>query len=54
LTDDRYQGYRGPALEVLKRENVAVWDRIVVRTGDAEIEGILLPRSAGDDSHLVL
>ncbi|OYT46539.1 Glu-tRNA(Gln) amidotransferase GatDE subunit D [Thermoplasmatales archaeon ex4484_6] len=54
MTDDRYQGYRGPALEVLKRENVAVWDRIVVRTGDAEIEGILLPRSAGDDSHLVL
>ncbi len=54
MSDDRYQGYRGPALEVLKRENVAVWDRILVKTADAEIEGILLPRSAGDDSHLVL
>lgn len=54
MSDDRYQGYRGPALEVLKRENVAVWDRILVETPDAEIEGILLPRSAGDDSHLVL
>jgi glutamyl-tRNA(Gln) amidotransferase subunit D len=54
LSDDRYQGYRGPALEVLKRENVAVWDRVLVRTNEQEVEGILLPRSAGDDSHLVI
>jgi len=54
LTDDIYQGYRGPALEVLKRENIAVWDRILVDTSEGKVEGILLPRSAGDDSHLVL
>ena len=54
MIDDRYQGYRGPALEVLKRENIAVWDRIAVSTAGGQVEGILLPRSAGDDSHLVL
>ncbi len=41
-------------MEVLKKENIAVWDRISVKTHDTVIEGILLPRSAGDDSHLVL
>lgn len=41
-------------MEVLKRENIAVWDRIKVKTPDAVVEGILLPRSAGDDGHLVL
>jgi glutamyl-tRNA(Gln) amidotransferase subunit D len=54
LADEKYQGYRGPALEVLKRENVAVWDRISVKTPNAVMDGILLPRSAGDDMHLVL
>ncbi len=54
MTDEKYQGYRGPALEVLKRENVAVWDRISVKTPNAVMDGILLPRSAGDDRHLVL
>jgi len=54
MSDDTYQGYRGPALELLKRENSAVWDRLVIKTPGAEVEGILLPRSAGDDRHLVL
>ncbi|MFW3146440.1 MAG: Glu-tRNA(Gln) amidotransferase subunit GatD [Thermoplasmatota archaeon] len=54
MTDDMYQGYRGPALEVLKREKVAVWDRLEVETPEGKVEGILLPRSAGDDQHLVL
>ena len=39
---------------MLKRENVAVWDRISVKTPNAVMDGILLPRSAGDDRHLVL
>ncbi len=54
MTDDIYQGYRGPALEILKREKIVVWDRIVVQTPEGQVEGILLPRSAGDDAHLVL
>ncbi|MGA1821783.1 MAG: Glu-tRNA(Gln) amidotransferase subunit GatD [Thermoplasmatota archaeon] len=54
MTEDRYQGYRGPALEVLQRENAFVWDRVRVTTPDGLVEGIILPRSAGDDSHLVI
>ncbi len=52
--DDTYQGYRGSALEVLKRERAAVWDRMVIETPEGKVEGILLPRSAGNDEHLVL
>jgi len=54
MTEDKYQGYRGPALEVLQRENAFVWDRVRVTTPDGLVEGIILPRSAGDDSHLVI
>ncbi len=54
MSDDTYQGYSGPALELLKRENIAVWDRITVMAGEEKVEGVLLPRSAGDDNHLVL
>ncbi len=50
MSEDKYQGYRGPALEVLQRENVLVWDRVRVTTPDGIVEGIILPRSAGDDS----
>ena len=54
LSDDMYQGYRGSALSVLKRENASVWDQVVISTPQGKVEGIILPRSAGDDSHIVL
>ena len=54
MSEDRYQGYAGSVLEVLKREGISVWDRVKVKSPDGEVEGIILPRSAGDKEHLVI
>ena len=54
MSEDKYQGYSGSVLDVLKREGVSVWDRVKVNSPDGEVEGIILPRSAGDKKHLVI
>ena len=48
-------GYRGLALDVLRRAGVRVGDSIRVRRGGDVFEGILMPRTEyGDEFHIVL
>ena len=55
MTSDRYSGYRGRALEVLKHFGVGVWSLATVRATRGNFEGLILPRSETfDDLHIVL
>ena len=50
-----YKGYRGEALEVLKKFNALVWSTVDINTKDGTYKGIILPRSeTADDLHIVL
>jgi glutamyl-tRNA(Gln) amidotransferase subunit D len=51
-----FKGYRGTALEVLKKYNALVWSDVVVKTNNDSIySGRILPRSeTADDKHIVL
>lgn len=52
---DLFKGYKGKALEVLKKFNLRVWSEAVIRSSRGEFKGIILPRSEHDDDrHLVL
>jgi glutamyl-tRNA(Gln) amidotransferase subunit D len=52
---DLSKGYRGEALDMLQRFEIAVWDDVDVETSRGRFRGIVLPRSAFDDSlHVVL
>jgi glutamyl-tRNA(Gln) amidotransferase subunit D len=53
--EDFFQGYKGKALEVLKKYNVRVWGKAVIDTTRGEFMGTVLPRSENDDDqHIVL
>lgn len=53
--DDRYKGYRGPCVELMKRFDVTVWCEVKAQTTRGSFEGLLLPRSeTSDEKHLVL
>ena len=55
MSNDIFQGYKGKALEVLKKYNVRVWGEAVVKTTRGNFEGKVLPRSENDDDrHIVL
>jgi glutamyl-tRNA(Gln) amidotransferase subunit D len=55
MTTDRYRGYRGRALEVMKHFSVGVWSLATIRTSRGTFEGLVLPRSETfDDLHIVL
>ncbi len=52
---DMFKGYRGEALEALKKFKVRVWSEALINTSRGEFKGIILPRSENDDDrHLVL
>ncbi|MBN1326508.1 MAG: Glu-tRNA(Gln) amidotransferase subunit GatD [Candidatus Cloacimonetes bacterium] len=52
---DMFKGYRGRALEVLKKFNIRVWSESILQTTRGEFSGIILPRSENDDDyHIVL
>jgi glutamyl-tRNA(Gln) amidotransferase subunit D len=52
---DLFKGYKGEALEVLKRFNVRVWSETYIKTTRGDITGIILPRAENDDDrHIVL
>ncbi|HDP96037.1 MAG TPA: Glu-tRNA(Gln) amidotransferase subunit GatD, partial [Candidatus Aminicenantes bacterium] len=52
---DMFKGYRGHALEALKKFNIRVWSEAEVKTTRGDFRGIVLPRSENDDDrHLVL
>jgi glutamyl-tRNA(Gln) amidotransferase subunit D len=49
------RGYRGPALEVMRRWGITVWCELVAETTRGRFQGLLLPRSeTADDRHLVV
>jgi glutamyl-tRNA(Gln) amidotransferase subunit D len=55
MTEDFFQGYKGTALEMLKRFNVRVWGQAVIDTKRGTFKGTILPRSENDDdTHIVL
>ncbi|MCP4148189.1 MAG: Glu-tRNA(Gln) amidotransferase subunit GatD [bacterium] len=52
---DVFKGYKGKALEALKKFKVRVWSEAKIDTTRGEFNGIILPRSVHDDAeHLVL
>jgi len=55
MSEDFFQGYKGQALEVLKKYNVRVWGQATIETSRGNFVGTVLPRSENDDDrHLVL
>jgi glutamyl-tRNA(Gln) amidotransferase subunit D len=55
MSEDIFQGYKGKALEVLKKYNVRVWGQASIQTTRGNFEGTVLPRSENDDDiHIVL
>ena len=42
---ENLKGYKGKGKEILKKNNVAIWDIIKVKTKEGEYEGIVLPRN---------
>jgi len=52
---EKYKGYKGAALGILKKFKVQVWSDIEVKTSRGNFKGILLPRSeTADNKHIVL
>jgi len=52
---DIYKGYRDPALQVLKDNQVQVWSDVELQTGQGGFKGIILPRSETSDAkHIVM
>lgn len=55
MSEDFFQGYKGAALEVLKKFNVRVWGQAEVETTRGQFKGTVLPRAENDDDqHIVL
>jgi glutamyl-tRNA(Gln) amidotransferase subunit D len=55
IPQDSHKGYRGDALDCLKRFQVSVWSDIEVESTRGNFTGIILPRSeTADDKHIVL
>ena len=55
MIEDFFQGYKGHALEVLKKFNVRVWGTAEIETTRGKFTGTVLPRSENDDDlHIVL
>ena len=49
MSDDFFQGYKGDALNVLKKYNTRVWGQTVVETTRGTFTGTVLPRAENDD-----
>jgi len=55
MDNDIFQGYKGEALELLKKYKVRVWGTLLVETTRGNFEGTVLPRSENDDDkHIVV
>jgi len=55
LSQEELQGYRGEALNALRKANVKIGDLICITKNGETYEGILIPRSEyGDDKHVVI
>ena len=55
MSDDNFQGYKGRALEIMKKFNARVWAYVKVDTTRGVFEGTILPRAENtDDTHIVM
>ncbi len=55
MGEDFFQGYKGAALQALKKFNVRVWGQAKIETSRGNFVGTVLPRSENDDDqHIVL
>jgi glutamyl-tRNA(Gln) amidotransferase subunit D len=55
MSEDIFQGYKGEALEMLKKFNVRVWGQAEVETTRGNFKGTVLPRAENDDDkHIVM
>ena len=55
MSEDFFQGYKGQALEMLKKFNVRVWGQASIETSRGNFQGTVLPRSENDDDqHIVV
>ncbi|MBN2184027.1 MAG: Glu-tRNA(Gln) amidotransferase subunit GatD [Candidatus Krumholzibacteriota bacterium] len=55
MSSDKYKGYRGSALECLKKNKAGVWSDVEIDSTRGNFKGIILPRSeTADDTHIVL
>ncbi len=55
MSEDFFQGYKGKALQTLKKYNVRVWGQANVETSRGNFVGTVLPRAENDDDiHIVL
>jgi len=55
MSEDIFQGYKGKALDILKKYNVRVWGLAQIQTSRGNFSGTVLPRSeTDDDKHIVL
>jgi len=52
---DIFKGYKGEAVEILKKYNIRVWGDVEIKTTRGDFSGIVLPRSENDDDkHIVI
>lgn len=55
MTEDFFQGYKGDALDILKKFNTRVWGQAVIETSRGTFNGTILPRAENDDDkHIVV
>ncbi|MFK5856879.1 MAG: Glu-tRNA(Gln) amidotransferase subunit GatD [Bacteroidota bacterium] len=55
MDNDIFQGYKGHALELLKKYKVRVWGTVIIETTRGKFEGTVLPRAENDDDkHIVI
>ena len=55
MENDFFQGYKGRALEVLKKYNTRVWGQAEITTTRGTFKGTVLPRACNDDDkHIVI
>ncbi|MCK4288120.1 MAG: Glu-tRNA(Gln) amidotransferase subunit GatD [Bacteroidales bacterium] len=55
MSEDFFQGYKGAALETLKKYNTRVWGQATVETTRGTFYGTILPRAENDDDkHIVM
>jgi len=55
MSEDFFQGYKGAALEILKKYNCRVWGQAKIDTSRGLFDGTILPRAENDDDqHIVL
>ena len=55
MSDNIFQGYKGHALEILKKYTARVWAAVDIESTRGLFQGTILPRAENtDDEHIVL